>query len=305
MNRDRRRIIRLIAAGLASAAEFEGASESERDIARTSTLQKRVTETVRLDGSRADDAIFRYRMSDEKVNRYGDIVRQAGWDLSNYLRNPTITWGHKEDEPAIGKALSVAVVATPSGPETHIEVKLLPDTSPLARTVYMLAKEDAVKAVSPSFRVLDYRRPKTDEQRMALGLGKYGGEILKSELLDCTLCNIPAQPGALRLHVERGTISAGDADMLERYESPTERDVLRYMDDLTAEAALARQYAIEESVFKLGATLTARFDALAAQIGAIANKRGEEAATKAAPQYLAAADAALNDALAQLRSGRK
>lgn len=40
------------------------------------------------------DETYSFVASDETADRYGDIVRVAGWDLANYKRNPIVLFQH-------------------------------------------------------------------------------------------------------------------------------------------------------------------------------------------------------------------
>ena len=45
---------------------------------------------------------FTHVLSDELIDSYGDIIRQAGWDLRNYRDNPVFLDSHKSHDPPIG-----------------------------------------------------------------------------------------------------------------------------------------------------------------------------------------------------------
>ena len=57
----------------------------------------------------ADNRQVRCIVSSETVDSYGDIVVQAGIDLSAYRKNPVILWGHSPDEP-IARAVDIGLV---------------------------------------------------------------------------------------------------------------------------------------------------------------------------------------------------
>ncbi|MEO2162493.1 MAG: hypothetical protein ABGY29_08205, partial [bacterium] len=49
-----------------------------------------------------------YLVSDETVDRMGDIIRVKGWNLASYRQNPVVLWGHEgKSVPPIGRANNV------------------------------------------------------------------------------------------------------------------------------------------------------------------------------------------------------
>src|SRR4051812_44610841 len=57
------------------------------------TTQGAVTETET--GERFLDVVA----SDESTDRYGDVIVAAGWNLSNFQRNPVALWAHDHGAP--------------------------------------------------------------------------------------------------------------------------------------------------------------------------------------------------------------
>jgi len=46
-------------------------------------------------------------ISNEEVDRDGDIVSLKGWDLSHFKKNPVVLFGHDHNSPPIAKAPNV------------------------------------------------------------------------------------------------------------------------------------------------------------------------------------------------------
>jgi hypothetical protein len=44
--------------------------------------------------------------SDETQDRYGDVIRADGWDLSAFKRNPVFLWAHQDKQTPIGRVVS-------------------------------------------------------------------------------------------------------------------------------------------------------------------------------------------------------
>lgn len=118
--------------------------------------------------------------SDDSIDRHGDRINPAGWDLVNYKKAPTILLNHDYHALAIGKAINVEVK----------ENQLLFDiqfskTYDVAVQAYNLVKEGIMKAFSVGFIVKEW--------------GKAGGQytIDAAELLELSLVTVPANPNAL------------------------------------------------------------------------------------------------------------
>jgi HK97 family phage prohead protease len=134
-------------------------------------------------GSRTKRFVF----SDETVDRAKDVIKAGGWNLDNFLRNPTVLFAHRSDEPPIGRASNVGVV----GQRLIGDIEFASaDTYPLADTIFRLVKGGFLNAVSVGFRPLKFQFSK-DPSR------PNGIDFLESELLEVSVCPVPANPSAL------------------------------------------------------------------------------------------------------------
>lgn len=229
LSAEQRRAIGLIAAGAASEDQLAVVgAEFARGIKGTLPHQTRgiVADVVKV----ADRPnTLRFKFSDETPDRMGDIIRQAGWNLDNYRKNPQIMWGHGRsddadaDEP-IGKATQVWIADKALWGDIQFAV----EESERAARKYRLAVDGYIRANSVGFRSGKVYSPESDEERRALGLGRFG-VVFESghELLENSLCAIPANPNALQASVKSGAITEADAD--ELHAQRTERDWERYL----------------------------------------------------------------------------
>ncbi len=138
------------------------------------------------------------------VDRYGDVVDPAGWDLAHYVRNPVILADHSYEVASIvGHAVSArttptkqatadddAVQAKPGSLE--LSVKLDPaDSSEQTRTVRAKLASRSLRTVSVGFRPLAYNLIRDSEDNWT------GGYLFKeSELLEVSFVAVPANPFA-------------------------------------------------------------------------------------------------------------
>lgn len=119
--------------------------------------------------------------STEVVDRHGEIVKQDGWKLKNFLKNPVILWGHnvREQRPPIGKAEKVWVDKSGESPALKFKVKFDMKDS-FATEVFRKIKEGFINTTSVGFRPLD----------------KEDNTYTKQELMELSFVPVPANPDA-------------------------------------------------------------------------------------------------------------
>lgn len=130
-----------------------------------------------------------YVMSDESVDRYGDVIKVDGWDLGNFRKNPIALFGHNSSKP-IGKWSNVRIEK--SALRGRLELAP-PGTSPEIDTYRALIAAGVLRAVSVGFIPVDYDIRRDKE-------GGYEGVVFtKSELVETSLVAVPANPNALQI----------------------------------------------------------------------------------------------------------
>lgn len=126
-------------------------------------------------------------MSDETKDRMGDIITAAGWDLSNFKKNPVALYGHNNDGLPIGRWENVRIV----GKQLIGTLRFAkPGTSPFIDWVRRLFEQKMLNAVSVGFR--EIQSEPLDPERPWLGL-----RFLKQELFEGSVVTVPANPNAL------------------------------------------------------------------------------------------------------------
>jgi hypothetical protein len=228
-----RRVLPLIVNGEASVTQLEEAGEDfvvGIKIAANFGERTCVADAIKVEG-RPNTLTFRF--SDETTDRMGDIIRQDGWKLDNYKRNPVILWGHAHgmgedaDEP-IGRGLNLRIDGMGREKSLVGDVEFAVEESERAARKYRLAAAGYVKANSVGFQRGKVNRPESKEERESLGLGP-AGVVFESghELLEDSLCAIPANPSALQASIKSGLILEADAD--ELVAATTEREREKYL----------------------------------------------------------------------------
>lgn len=117
--------------------------------------------------------------STENVDRQGEVIRQEGWDLRNFKKNPILMLAHNYNELPIGKVTNVKVE------ENKLTFKaIFSEATQIAREAFQLVQEGILKAFSVGFIPREY-----DE--------KEPNVVTKAELLEISLVAIPANPQAM------------------------------------------------------------------------------------------------------------
>ena len=124
-------------------------------------------------------------ISTSALARDGHILESSGCDLSNYKNNPIVLWQHNPDIP-VGRANDLSVASN----EIRARITFAPaGISPKADEVRGLVKNGIVSGVSVGFDVIE-SEPLDPKQPRG------GQRFTKWELLECSFCSVPADPGA-------------------------------------------------------------------------------------------------------------
>ncbi|HYD66188.1 phage major capsid protein [Azospirillum sp.] len=136
----------------------------------------------------ASDGGLEFVLSDETVDRYGDIIMAAGWVLTNFKKNPIALFGHSNGFP-IGTWTDVRV----EGNKLVAKLKLAArGTSARIDELISLVEQGVLRAVSVGFIPIKSEPINPDRP--------YGPQrYTKQELLETSLVSVPANPSALTL----------------------------------------------------------------------------------------------------------
>ena len=132
-----------------------------------------------------EDRSFWAVASTESPDRYGDVVRQDGWVVDNFMKNPVILWAHDYRRPPVGRVEEVKV----ENGQLLFKAKFLPEgLDPEADKIFEMYKSGFLKAFSVGFMPLEYEA------------NEHGGTTFKKqELLEISAVPVPANPEALTL----------------------------------------------------------------------------------------------------------
>jgi HK97 family phage major capsid protein/HK97 family phage prohead protease len=142
-----------------------------------------------------------YVMSDETVDRLGDVIRSDGWSLDNFRRNPVALFGH-DSQFIIGRWDGVRI----ENKQLKGRLELLDPVSDRMREVHAAVNAGVLRAVSVGFKPIEHE-PLDSKNNDPWGPVRF----LRQELVECSLVSVPANPNALQiakgLNLSRDTLS--------------------------------------------------------------------------------------------------
>jgi len=146
-----------------------------------------------MDETEADKG-FAWTLSTYDLDRLGERIDPHGWDYKQFTHNPVVEWAHRYDIPAIGKIEGLTV----DDKGLHGLV-VFNDKSydAFGWSIGERVKAGVIRAGSVGFRVLEIEIPSKNDSKDGTSL-----IIRKQELLEFSVCNIPANPYALAKNIE-------------------------------------------------------------------------------------------------------
>jgi HK97 family phage prohead protease len=130
-----------------------------------------------------------WTLSTFDLDRFGERIDPAGWDYKRYMDNPVVEWAHRYDIPAIGKIESLS--ADDNG--LHgVVVFNGKDYDPFGWAIGERVKAGVIRAGSVGFRVIEIEIPSKEDSKDGTTL-----IFRRQELLEFSICNVPANPFAL------------------------------------------------------------------------------------------------------------
>ncbi len=143
--------------------------------------------------------VLEYTITNETVDRYGDIVRCAGGDVNNYKKNPVINFAHENSFP-VGNTIKIWMdEQEKSWKAWGLFMDNRVDKSGRADLVYNMAKSGFMPACSIGFNPKSGGVNYPDKvHREEYGMPDHGVEFKAWELLEWSPCSVQANPDALQ-----------------------------------------------------------------------------------------------------------
>ncbi|MDR2098108.1 MAG: HK97 family phage prohead protease [Spirochaetaceae bacterium] len=132
---------------------------------------------------------IKWTFSTFDIDRFDERVDPLGWELGHYKKNPVVQWAHRYDIPAIGRTENL--YADDSGLNGSI-VFNAKEYDAFGWAIGERVKAGVLRAGSVGFRILEIELPGKNAPADGTTL-----IFRKQELLEFSICNVPANPFAL------------------------------------------------------------------------------------------------------------
>jgi HK97 family phage prohead protease len=155
--------------------------------------------------------IIDFTASNERLDRYDEIITASGWRLENYRRNPVFQNSHRYSDVVhtLGRSLVTEVI----GDALFQRIEFAVEANPVAKLAYDLYRGKFLNAVSVGFIPIRWENGGEDAE--------FRRRYLEQELLELSAVSIPANPDALQLAVKAGAVQVPDlrdlADFLKQF----------------------------------------------------------------------------------------
>ena len=135
-----------------------------------------------------------WTLSTFDLDRFGERIDPQGWDFKRFMCNPVVEWSHRYDIPAIGKIDGLAIDDEGLHGLVFFNSK---EFDAFGWSIGQRVKAGVIRAGSVGFRVVEIEIPTKEDSRDGTSL-----IFRKQELLEFSICNVPANPFALAKSVE-------------------------------------------------------------------------------------------------------
>ena len=140
---------------------------------------------------------FPWTLSTYDLDRYAERIDPAGWDFRAYMENPVVEWSHNYLIPAIGKIEGLNADDNGLHGVVFFNDK---GFDAFGWGIGQRVKAGVIRAGSVGFRPIEIEIPGKED-------GKDGTRLIfrKQELVEFSICNVPANPFALAGKTEQVT----------------------------------------------------------------------------------------------------
>lgn len=167
-------------------------SERVFSVRRTAKGAEALTKIYKSPASwNADERSAKFVMTAQIVDRYGDIVVTKGADTTEFMNNPVGLWAHDMREFPIGMWSDITIV---NGSPKRMEGKITLGPEMMTEDCDCVAKlleAGMVRACSIGFMPKAWESIKDEKDRTV------GYQFNEWELLECSICSVPANPAAI------------------------------------------------------------------------------------------------------------
>lgn len=171
--------------------------------------------------------------SNEGIDRDGELIKAAGWQLDNYRKNPVVLWAHDYHQPPIGKAVGVDIK------DGHLlfRVEFAPaEAYPFADTIYRLYKGGFLSATSVGFIPIETEDGETLESVDGKEISiKPSRTFIKQELLELSAVPVPSNPEALIQARAQGILTVKELQQITGVKKVLKAELIQLVEEQEAE----------------------------------------------------------------------
>lgn len=167
-----------------------------------------------LDGY--ENRVIEYTLSDERVDRDGDILIQQGGELENFKANPVTLLFHDSRDFPVGNCIKIwydSFEKSTKGWMLFLDDRV--DPTGRADRTFRFAKSRAMRSGSIGFRGKEVKFPSLEE-RQILGMKDWGVIFTRWELGEFSFCPVPSNVGAVSAALRKGILLPEDLDFIEQ-----------------------------------------------------------------------------------------
>lgn len=171
---------------------WQSFEDQETGVTETIGVRKLLTPEIHIKETDEDDdtRTLDFTISSSTVDRDGDKIKQSGWELDNFRKNPVVLWAHDSRSLPIARATHVEVRGNK---KLVASAEFVPaEISPFADMVFRMYREKFLNATSVGFIPLEVEE--ADRERVGFFIPL---DINKQELLEFSAVPVPANPEAL------------------------------------------------------------------------------------------------------------
>jgi HK97 family phage prohead protease len=135
-----------------------------------------------------------WTLSTFDLDRFGERIDPHGWDFRRFMENPVLEWAHRYDIPAIGKIENLTIDDNGLHGLVFFNDK---SYDPFGWSLGQRVPAGVIRAGSVGFRVMEIEIPDRETAKDGTSL-----IFRHQELLEFSICNVPANPFALAKTIE-------------------------------------------------------------------------------------------------------
>ena len=170
--------------------EAAGVKTIEKEVELIACVPLQLTEKTETETQKG----IPWTLSTFDLDRYGERIDPQGWDIKQFLNNPVVEWAHNYLIPAIGKIEGLTI----DDKGLHGLVTFNDKSfDPFAWSIEQRVRAGVIRAGSVGFRIKEIEIPSKEDSKDGTTL-----IFRKQELVEFSVCNVPANPFALAKTIE-------------------------------------------------------------------------------------------------------